>query len=86
MDNIHEFLTVWNVCAAVVVYLVTLAIYRLTLHPLARFPGPKLAAISRYYEAYYDVVQNGQYTFKIKEMHEKYGRTQHKSLHRHTDR
>lgn len=54
-------------------YGVVLGVYRLFLHPLARFPGPKVAAISRWYEAYYDVVQNGQYTFKIAEMHKKYG-------------
>jgi hypothetical protein len=60
---------------AAVIYLIALAVYRLTLHPLARFPGPKLAAISRYYEAYFDVVQNGQYTFKIKQLHKQYGKT-----------
>ena len=54
-------------------YLISLAFYRLFLHPLAKFPGPKLAALSRFYEAYYDVVQNGQYTFKIAELHKKYG-------------
>ena len=54
-------------------YLISLAFYRLFLHPLAKFPGPKLAALSRFYEAYYDVVQNGQYTFKIAELHKEYG-------------
>lgn len=55
-----------------VLYFATLAFYRLFLHPLSRFPGPKLAAISRWYEAYYDVIQNGQYTFKIAELHKIY--------------
>ena len=59
--------------ATVAVYLASLIFYRLLLHPLSRFPGPKLAAISRWYEAYYDVIQEGQYTFKISEMHKKYG-------------
>lgn len=55
-------------------FVITLAVYRLYLHPLSRFPGPKLAAITRLYEAYYDVVQNGQYTFEIAKLHEKYGK------------
>lgn len=54
-------------------YLVGLCIYRLTLHPLARFPGPKLAAVTRYYEAYYDVICGGKYVFKLVELHQKYG-------------
>lgn len=48
--------------------------YRLYLDPLAQFPGPALAALTRYYEAYYDVIRNGQYTFKIEELHKKYGK------------
>ncbi|OTB02597.1 hypothetical protein M426DRAFT_29816, partial [Hypoxylon sp. CI-4A] len=55
------------------VYLVSLSFNRLFLDPLSRFPGPKLAAITRYYEAYYDLIQNGQYTFKIADLHKKYG-------------
>lgn len=54
-------------------YFVTLVFYRLFLHPLAQFPGPKLAAISRWYEGYYDVVLGGLYTSKIARLHKTYG-------------
>lgn len=50
-----------------------LVLYRLYLGPLANFPGPKLAAATLWYEFYYDVIKHGQYTFKIKELHRKYG-------------
>jgi hypothetical protein len=74
MEALTNLLTWWNITITVVVYFGTLTFYRLFLHPLAKFPGPKLAAITRYYEAYYDVIQNGQYTFKIVELHKKYGK------------
>lgn len=67
--------TNWQMLVGLVIaYYGTLVFYRLFLHPLARFPGPRLAAISRWYEGYYDVVQGGQYTSKIKELHKIYGR------------
>lgn len=56
-----------------IVYLVGLVIYRLYFSPLSKFPGPKLAAISKWYEFYYDVVLRGQFTFQIQRMHQKYG-------------
>jgi hypothetical protein len=59
--------------SALIVYFASVAAFRLFFHPLAKFPGPKLAAVTLYYEAYYDVVCYGQYTFKIKELHQKYG-------------
>ncbi|KAL2019048.1 hypothetical protein VTK56DRAFT_10152 [Thermocarpiscus australiensis] len=40
---------------APVVNLVSLAIYRLYLSPIAKFPGPKLAALSSWHEFYYDL-------------------------------
>ncbi len=55
------------------IYLVGLAVYRLYLSPLAKFPGPKLAALTLWFEFYYDVVQRGRYTWKIAEMHKRYG-------------
>jgi hypothetical protein len=54
-------------------YLGALYIYRLLLHPLARYPGPKLAAISNWYEFYYDVIQHGDFTRHIQELHKQYG-------------
>lgn len=57
----------------VVLHLLGLAIYRLYLHPLAKFPGPKLAALTVLYEFYFDGIKRGRYTFEIRRMHEKYG-------------
>ncbi|EXJ53332.1 uncharacterized protein A1O5_13425 [Cladophialophora psammophila CBS 110553] len=54
-------------------YLVSLAIYRLYCSPIAQFPGPKLAALSRWYEFYHEVALRGQFTFHIAELHRKYG-------------
>lgn len=54
-------------------YCVVGMIYRLYFHPLAKFPGPRLAAATQWYEFYYDCIQFGQYTFQIARLHEKYG-------------
>lgn len=59
--------------AIAVLYVLGLALYRLYFHPLAKFPGPKLAAATSWYEAYYEIVCNGQYFRKISELHEIYG-------------
>jgi len=55
-------------------YILCIILYRLWLSPLAKFPGPKLAALTGLYEAYYDVVHVGQYYLKITELHERYGK------------
>ena len=56
-----------------VVYLAGLAIYRLFFSPIAKFPGPKLAALSNWYEFYYDVYLEGSFTVHIQALHKKYG-------------
>lgn len=53
--------------------IVGVAIFRLFLHPLSGFPGPKLAALTTWYEGYYDVVKKGRFTFHLETLHKKYG-------------
>lgn len=77
MEGLSSLLSWQSIVTTIVLYYVTLAIYRLYLHPLARFPGPKLAAVTRLYEGYYDLYQSGQYTFKIAELHKQYGKESH---------
>ena len=56
------------------IYVVGLVIHRLYFSPIAGFPGPKLAAITSWYELYYDVIKDkGKYLFEIEKMHDKYG-------------
>ncbi|KAL0466680.1 cytochrome P450 [Neurospora intermedia] len=54
-------------------YTIYVAIFRLYLSPLADIPGPRLAALTQWYELYYEVILGGQYTFKIIELHKQYG-------------
>lgn len=64
---------VFAVLAASVAHVVLLTLYRLFLHPLARFPGPRLAAVTSWYEAYYEIILQGQFSNKIGELHDVYG-------------
>ncbi|CAH0042558.1 unnamed protein product, partial [Clonostachys rhizophaga] len=54
-------------------YLVIVGTHRLYFHPLAKFPGPKLASVTQWYEIFYDIFHKGQFTFEIQRMHQKYG-------------
>lgn len=48
-------------------------ITRLLLSPLAKIPGPKLAALTSWYEFYYDAIRPGMFVWKIKDLHAEYG-------------
>jgi Cytochrome P450 len=48
-------------------------IYRLYLSPVSSIPGPKLAAVTYFYEIYYDIVKNGTMFKRLQILHEQYG-------------
>ncbi|KAF1959561.1 putative cytochrome P450 monooxygenase [Byssothecium circinans] len=45
----------------------------LLLSPLAKFPGPKLAAATGLYEFYFNFFRNSKYAFEIERLHDIYG-------------
>lgn len=53
------------------VYVVGVVIYRLTLHPLAKYPGPFLAKITDIHLAYH--AWKGDRHLQFYQSHEKYG-------------
>lgn len=54
-------------------YVALRSIYRLCFHPLKNVPGPKLAAVTSWYEFYWDCIKHGQYFKRVQEMHKQYG-------------
>ncbi|KAH3947888.1 hypothetical protein HBI56_189310 [Parastagonospora nodorum] len=68
VSNIFWLFALW------IGYRVVIALYNISpLHPLVHFPGPKIAAASYLYEAYYDWWCVGRYGRVIKQMHDQYG-------------
>ncbi|KAL1792259.1 hypothetical protein ACET3X_010010 [Alternaria dauci] len=76
IGSLPNLLSEYRILVGVVLlftYVIGNAIYQLYISPLSKFPGPKLAAVTLYYEIYYDVFRWGRYWAEIKKMHEKYG-------------
>ncbi|KAL7823123.1 cytochrome P450 [Trichoderma gracile] len=64
----------WALCYGLGVLLLsitTIVLYRLFLHPLARIPGPKLAAVSNIWHAYH--ARNGHMFDLGRRLHREYG-------------
>lgn len=64
------------VALLLVVYLVfwiSRSIYRLYLHPLSQFPGPRVAAATTLYKAYIDIAENLSLVHELKRLHGVYG-------------
>ena len=60
---------------AMVLYCAILAFVRLYWSPLAKVPGPKLAALTQWTETYYEIFHRsgGQFIWQYRKWHEQYG-------------
>ncbi|KAK4447336.1 cytochrome P450 [Podospora aff. communis PSN243] len=58
---------------ALVLWMVSVIAYRLLLHPLASVPGPPLAAATRLYAFYHNIIKNGTFYLEIERLHKVYG-------------
>lgn len=67
------FVLLHPILMASVTYILFLVLSRLVFHPLASFPGPKLAALTEWYEFYFSAIQDGQYPFHLEKLHDLYG-------------
>lgn len=75
-SNTHSVSFVLSTALCVfILRLFALGIYCLLFHPLVKFPGPKIAAISTYYEGYYELIHKGGGKFyqEIDRIHRTYG-------------
>jgi hypothetical protein len=66
----HWLVAIFGFLATFVIYTL---LYRLYFHPLAKIPGPKLAAATWLYEIYFDLYLGGKFVFEIGRLHEVYG-------------
>jgi hypothetical protein len=68
-------ITIWILVTAAVSLGVSVTVaYRLWFSPLAVFPGRKLAALTGWYETYFDCFKRGMYWAEIERMHQEYGK------------
>ncbi|KAL5356850.1 cytochrome P450 [Aspergillus floccosus] len=63
----------YGACLSILLYTAGLVVYRLYLSPLAKFPGPRLAAATGLYEAYFQFIKGGRFTWEIERLHQIYG-------------
>jgi len=61
------------IAEAILIWLVLLAASRLFFHPLRKYPGDKLAALTGWYREYYDLVRNGEWVEQLQRLHHNYG-------------
>lgn len=63
----------WFLLGSAIAYGVVITVYRLHIHPLSRFPGPRLAALTGLYEVVCTVRGSGSFDDEIDRLHRIYG-------------
>ena len=74
--EIADYMLHWLTKISLVpLYFIALAIYRLYFHPLSKIPGPKLAALTDYWELYQDFFreETGHLFIELDSLHDRYG-------------
>ncbi|KAK0185463.1 cytochrome P450 [Armillaria mellea] len=59
--------------AATVIWCIYHILSRLVFHPLRVFPGPKIAALSSWYVAYWESIRDGMLVKHLEQLHQIYG-------------
>lgn len=54
-------------------YLGTGGLYRLYFHPLTKFSGPKLAALTGWCKFHHEIIHRGRFIWKLQELHDRQG-------------
>jgi hypothetical protein len=71
MKEYQAYFYAFSLC--ILFYIGTVLFYRLVLSPLAKFPGPRLAAATHLYETYFQIIKGGTFTWHINDLHNQYG-------------
>lgn len=73
--------SIWDIAGGLIallfVYRACVVIYRLFFSPLAKFPGPKLAAATSWYEAFFDLWSK-DFPDILSALHDRYGKSRRK--------
>ena len=62
-----------SLLAVAIVWLIGVVGYRRFFHPLAKVPGPPLAAITYLYIFYFNAGRTSRFYAQVEKLHEKYG-------------
>jgi hypothetical protein len=64
----------WFVAVGLGTWIIYLILRNCIWHPLAGFPGPRIAGITPLYKAYIDLVAQSSFVHTLEKLHDQYGR------------
>ena len=79
MNAFHHLSTIGSgnfaiaICGGLIIFCVAISCFNLFLHPLSRFPGPRLAALSGWWLVYHELIRGQSLTDVFSTLHQRYG-------------